>query len=78
MTGSFNCMYETPCGWCTKWDKKCDKKIDIPIKNCNHIWEPSNSTSNAGYVYRCRICGATKFEPYPFNNSITTAEGDNI
>ena len=21
------CAYETPCGWCAKWDKKCDKKI---------------------------------------------------
>ena len=21
------CPYETPCGWCYKWDKKCDKKI---------------------------------------------------
>lgn len=21
------CPYETPCGWCTKWDKKCDEKI---------------------------------------------------
>ena len=21
------CPYETPCGYCTKWDKKCDKKI---------------------------------------------------
>lgn len=21
------CTYETPCGWCTKWDKKCDNKI---------------------------------------------------
>jgi hypothetical protein len=21
------CTYKTPCGWCTKWDKKCDKKI---------------------------------------------------
>ena len=20
------CVYETPCGWCSKWDKKCDKK----------------------------------------------------
>ena len=20
------CTYSTPCGWCTKWDKKCDKK----------------------------------------------------
>ena len=22
------CSYETPCGWCSKWDKKCDKKIE--------------------------------------------------
>lgn len=21
------CAYSTPCGWCAKWDKKCDKKI---------------------------------------------------
>lgn len=21
------CTYSTPCGYCTKWDKKCDKKI---------------------------------------------------
>ena len=22
-----SCPYELPCGWCCKWDKKCDKKI---------------------------------------------------
>lgn len=27
MTGTINCVYETPCGWCSKWDKKCDNKI---------------------------------------------------
>lgn len=27
MIGAINCVYETPCGWCTKWDKKCDRKI---------------------------------------------------
>lgn len=26
MIGSINCVYETPCGWCSKWDKKCNKK----------------------------------------------------
>ncbi len=25
LTGT--CQYATMCGWCTKWDKKCDKKI---------------------------------------------------
>ncbi len=27
MMGTINCVYETPCGWCSKWDKECDKKI---------------------------------------------------
>ena len=27
MMGTINCVYETPCGWCSKWDKKCDNKI---------------------------------------------------
>ena len=25
MMGTVNCVYETPCGWCSKWDKKCDR-----------------------------------------------------
>lgn len=25
LTGT--CQYSTMCGWCTKWDKKCDNKI---------------------------------------------------
>ena len=25
LTGT--CPYATMCGWCSKWDKKCDKKI---------------------------------------------------
>ena len=24
---TMQCIYSTPCGYCTKWDKKCDKKI---------------------------------------------------
>lgn len=27
MIGTINCVYKTPCGWCSKWDKKCDNKI---------------------------------------------------
>ena len=27
MFGTINCIYETPCGWCSKWNKKCNKKI---------------------------------------------------
>ena len=24
---TMQCIYSTPCGYCAKWDKKCDKKI---------------------------------------------------
>jgi hypothetical protein len=24
---TMKCTYETPCGWCAKWNKKCDEKI---------------------------------------------------
>jgi hypothetical protein len=32
------CTYSTPCGWCAKWDKKCDKKIgcEPPILKMSH------------------------------------------
>lgn len=37
MIGTVLCVYETPCGWCAKWDKKCDKKIveDIEVEKPN-------------------------------------------
>ena len=24
---TMQCTYSTPCGWCNKWDKKCDRQI---------------------------------------------------
>lgn len=27
------CKYTTPCGWCWKWDKKCDNKIGCANDN---------------------------------------------
>lgn len=41
------CVYKTPCGWCSKWDKKCD----------NHIQEsqPDNTTP-------CRDCARYQFD----------------
>ena len=37
------CPYETPCGWCSKWDKKCDKKpykrgLRIKINPVDDAW----------------------------------------
>jgi hypothetical protein len=68
MMGTLNCIYETPCHWCSKWDKKCDCKIGTLSDgvDCNHKWEPTNS--GGAYVdlngvskvytnYRCKYCG---------------------
>lgn len=45
MMGTFNCTYETPCGWCTKWDKKCDRKI-----GCNKDKDLEYIKSGYGFV----------------------------
>jgi len=74
MMGTFDCIYETPCHWCTKWDKKCDKKIgttgaynglfDRVAEDCNHEWSPSNSCGSDSIgdytIYFCKHCGKPK------------------
>ena len=48
MMGTFNCVYETPCGWCSKWDKKCDRKIPERGQRteCNPVDDVDVSLSN--------------------------------
>ncbi len=68
MMGTFNCVYETPCGWCSKFDKKCDRKIGNTSEKCNHLWEPTNrghgAFDNNGIrtytIWKCKLCGAEK------------------
>ena len=74
MIGTDRCVYETPCRWCTKWDKKCDRKIgttspynglfDRETNACNHEWLPTNAggaNNNGTYnTYYCKKCGQTK------------------
>lgn len=40
MIGTANCTYETPCGWCTKWDKECDMKIEKKEKPYADLFKP--------------------------------------
>lgn len=71
---NINCVYITPCGWCSKWDKKCDKKMyqldestdDLSIatihrckSESDHEWECCG-ISTTGTDYRCKKCGAHK------------------
>ena len=84
-----NCTYKTPCGWCSKWDKKCDEKISEPQvkqhenftnKTCqsedDHEWELCGM-STGGSNYICKKCRAYKVVPYT-NSTIYEATLTNI
>lgn len=68
MMGTIDCVYQTPCGWCSKWDKKCDRKIGNTGNTCEHQWErtslghgSANSNGVRTYtIWRCKFCGAEK------------------
>lgn len=82
---TMQCTYSTPCGWCVKWDKKCDKKIsEPPTKPYDYLKEELTSNtcksvedhqweccgmSTEGSEYRCKKCGKYKFEPYTTSTS---------
>lgn len=82
MFGTINCIYETPCGWCVKWDKQCDKKIahtpvnanadDITKVNkitCDHQWE-SYGISTTGTQYICKKCRKIETRPNEYTYAI--------
>lgn len=45
MTGTTNCVYETPCGWCSKWDKKCDGELPVEPELSHEKHEPAESVT---------------------------------
>ena len=80
MIGTVNCVYETPCGWCSKWDKRCDKviayttiNVDKPIKvnksTCDHEWE-NYGLSTASTQYICQKCGKIETRPTEYTYAI--------
>lgn len=47
MRGTENCVYETPCGWCSKWDKKCDqKKPEQKQGKINSVYDTTTNKTN--------------------------------
>jgi hypothetical protein len=49
---TMQCTYSTPCGWCAKWDKKCDKKVPergLRAK-CNFIEDAIDSSDAMNVV----------------------------
>lgn len=79
MTGTVNCVYETPCGWCSKWDKKCDLKAPESVQtNCDNLEGVTvnkicrsesdhvwecTGVSTAGTTYTCKKCLKQKLVP---------------
>ena len=62
MIGTVNCVYETPCGWCSKWDKKCDRKqfkheLKNPLNSAYEDLKNSIYDAEAKEQYR-RFTGA--------------------
>lgn len=86
MRGTINCLYETPCGWCSKWDKKCDQKtpelrktnlVDDTATTVNKRCQSESDhvwecigMSTAGTDYMCRKCLARKTIPYKLDGQI--------
>ena len=67
MMGTINCVYETPCGWCSKWDKMCDRKITPEKKSCVHAWCEDedlyrDENGRLHKAYTCVKCGATRID----------------
>ena len=85
MMGTNNCVYETPCGWCSKWDKECDKRMHTssyrmkhpkPLvftcqSDADHEWE-CVGVSTAGTTYQCKKCYAQKNLPFTSSTYSTT------
>lgn len=71
MMGTINCVYETPCGWCSKWDKKCDLKIGMEMET--KVSQPSTSPietvkKTSSYPKKCKYCEDARME----ENSISS------
>ena len=51
MDKTTECKYILPCGWCEKWDKKCDLKVEEENKNVKSIIQDKNKCTyyNLGY-----------------------------
>ena len=59
------CAYETPCGWCAKWDKECDRKPykRVPINPVDDYigdnWKDAlvNKTCQSEEDHQWECCG---------------------
>ena len=65
---TMQCIYSTPCGWCAKWDKKCDKKI--PERGLRVKINPIDDAIDFSYgkCFDCKYDAGCDKECNPENN----------
>lgn len=60
MIGTMKCTYETPCGWCAKWEKKCDRKIgnsQSPEEKYGKLVKSCDDCKHEGWsMPQCKEC----------------------
>ena len=56
MDKTTECNYITPCGWCEKWNKKCDLKVKEENKNVKPVIQDKNKC----IYYNLGYCMGTK------------------
>ena len=59
------CAYSTPCGWCTKWDKCCNRKIG------NGHNDPAGPKGAIGICPVCGKCENITWNPHTDVSSCT-------
>ena len=66
MIGTMNCVYETPCGWCSKWDKECNKEIPKQGQRakCNPIDDAINEIEKEQFdkALTNKVCSVSDHE----------------
>ena len=58
MKETTSCVYKTPCGWCSKWDKECDERMHTSSYRIKH---PKPITSiddsvDSSFINAIKIC----------------------
>lgn len=81
---TMQCTYSTPCGWCTKWDKKCNRKIGCEnppreLRTNANVYDdaiaPCIDCENTKVdTNHCAICWAHNFNLFKAkeNNNVNT------
>lgn len=59
MMGTINCCYETPCGWCSRFDKKCERSSMRRLK----VYHSKNDWEHCAFLDNGKCLGTKEMDP---------------